>query len=207
VVTFIHAWLALFAWAAVTFMVLERLVPRVRARVPWRRIVIAGGLLGAGAWIGEQLSWVPPEPGHVMAVAAGWVIAELIAYWIHRAMHRVPWLWRFHRVHHEDVPLAWPTAWYAHPIDSALFSAAMLVGAVATGGGVPTAGWFVVGRRAWTVALHANIAWPASRLDGVIATPPFHHRHHREDLPPANFASTLPVFDRLFGTFRPADRS
>jgi len=27
-----------------------------------------------------------------------------------------------------------------------------------------------------------------------------HHRHHCEDLAPANFASTLPVLDRLFGT-------
>ena len=55
-------------------------------------------------------------------------------------------------------------------------------------------------RRAWTIVLHADLAWPPSALDRVIATPPFHRRHHREDLPPGNFASTLPVLDRVFGT-------
>ncbi len=42
--------------------------------------------------------------------------------------------------------------------------------------------WFFVGRRAWTVALHANVAWPSA----------------------ANFASTLPILDRIFGTSAPA---
>jgi sterol desaturase/sphingolipid hydroxylase (fatty acid hydroxylase superfamily) len=133
-------------------------------------------------------------------VLAG-LVAELVVYWLHRAMHRVPWLWRFHRLHHDGAPLAWVSAWRVHPVDAALFAAAALIGGVVAGSGAPAALGFVVGRRAWTVLLHADVAWPASPCDRVVATPPFHERHHREDLPAANFASTLPVLDQLFGTY------
>jgi hypothetical protein len=44
-----------------------------------------------------------------------------------------------------------------------------------------------------------RVAWPARPLDRIIATPPFHHRHHREDLTPASVASTFPVLDHLSG--------
>jgi len=88
-----------------------------------------------------------------------------------------------------------------HPVDAALFATCALLGGVLAGAGAPGAAWFVVGRRAWTVLLHANIAWPTSALDRIVATPAFHHRHHREDRAPANFASTLPVLDHLFGTW------
>ncbi|MEP6863497.1 MAG: hypothetical protein ABJE66_22930 [Deltaproteobacteria bacterium] len=37
-------------------------------------------------------------------------------------------------------------------------------------------------------------------ITDAFATPAFHARHHREELAPANFASTLPILDRLFGT-------
>src|SRR5262245_10652909 len=93
---FVIAWLAFFAWALVTFTLLERLAPRKRVPIAWRRIAIAGLLLGIGAWIAERFVWVPREASSVILVVIGWVIAELLIYWIHRAMHRVPLLWRFH---------------------------------------------------------------------------------------------------------------
>ena len=74
----------------------------------------------------------------------------------------------------------------------------------AVGGGLPAAAWFVLARRAWAVVLHANLAWPPTALDYVIATPAFHDRHHREDLPAANFSTTLPILDLVCGTYRRA---
>jgi sterol desaturase/sphingolipid hydroxylase (fatty acid hydroxylase superfamily) len=198
---FVLGWAVFVAWSLATFTALERVWPRRRYRVPVTRIAAAAALMLGASLVARALA-TAPVAAPVVRVAAAWLVTELLHYALHRAMHRVPLLWRFHRMHHDGAPLAWTTAWYLHPVDSALFAAAAVVAGVVTGAGVPAALWFVVGRRAWTVVLHANIAWPASRLDAVIATPPFHARHHREDLPAANFASTLPVLDRLFGTAR-----
>jgi len=66
---------------------------------------------------------------------------------------------------------------------------------------------------AWAIATFTTLERLVPRhraIDRVVATPAFHHRHHCEDLPPANFASTLPLLDQLFGTFVPStpdDRS
>lgn len=200
---FALGWLAFVAWAIATFSALERLVPRHRAPLPARRIAIAAGLLAAEAAIARALLWSSPEPSSLARAALAWLLAEVAHYAVHRAMHRVPWLWRFHRLHHDGEPLAWATAWYVHPVDAALFAGATTLGALVAGEAAPAMLWFLVGRRAWTVALHANLAWPASALDRVVATPAFHHRHHCEELPPGNFASTLPILDQLFGTFAP----
>ena len=204
-IAFALAWLSFVAWSGLTFTALERLAPRVRYRVPASKIVVASMLLAAEAVLARLIIWTP-ESGAVVRIAAGWFVTELLMYWVHRAQHAVPWLWRFHRLHHRDEPLAWATAWYSHPVDTALFAGCALVGGLACGAGAPASALFVMVRRAWTVLLHANVRWPASALDVVVATPPFHHRHHIEDLAPANFASTLPVLDRWFGTFAAAAR-
>jgi sterol desaturase/sphingolipid hydroxylase (fatty acid hydroxylase superfamily) len=204
---FALGWVAFVAWALASFTALEHLVPRHHAPVPARRIALAAVLLAAEGAISRALVWAEPDPSSLARAVLAWLLAELAHYAVHRAMHRVSWLWRFHRLHHDGEPLAWATAWYLHPVDSALFAAAITLGAVVAGEGAPAMVWLIVGRRAWTVVLHANIAWPPSALDRVIATPAFHHRHHREDLPPANFASTLPLLDQLFGTYAAASPS
>jgi len=201
--SFALGWLAFVAWAIATFTALERLVPRHRAPLPVHRIAIAAALLAAEGAIARALVWTSPDPSSLARAVLAWLLAEAAHYAVHRAMHRVPWLWRFHRLHHDGEPLAWATAWYVHPVDAALFAAATTLGAVVAGEGAPAMLWFLVGRRAWTVVLHANLAWPPSAIDRVVATPAFHHRHHCEELPPANFASTLPLLDQLFGTFAP----
>lgn len=155
-------------------------------------------LLGANVAIAHLLARVIDLQGG--RVVLGWLVGEVLLYAQHRAMHRVPLLWRYHRLHHDDVPLAWTTTWYTHPIDATLETLCGIVAALLVGGGMPSALWFVVGRRVWAIVLHANIAWPASGLDRLIATPAFHARHHREELPAANFASTLPALDWLLGT-------
>lgn len=194
-------WLALVAWTIVAFSAFERVRPRHHHHPRVRDVALAAGLLAVNVGIAQLIvRTVAVRGGHVVV---GWLVAEVLAYGLHRAMHRVPLLWRFHRLHHSRGSLAWTTTWLIHPIDAALTAASGVLAAVLVGGGLPSAVWFVVGRRVWAIALHANVAWPAGTLDRVIATPAFHERHHREDLEPANFASTLPVLDCLFGSYRP----
>jgi sterol desaturase/sphingolipid hydroxylase (fatty acid hydroxylase superfamily) len=198
--SFAVAWCAFVVWALASFTALESVWARHAGRPGVRRIAIAAGLMAIDGAIARLVVRTSDAGAPMARLVLAWLVTELAMYGVHRAMHRVPWLWRFHRLHHGGGPLAWTTAWLIHPIDALLFASAAALGGLLGGAGIPGAVWFIVGRRAWTVVLHANIAWPASVLDRVIATPAFHHRHHREDREPANFASTLPVLDWLFGS-------
>ena len=194
------AWLLAVGWTATTFTALEWLWPRRRSVASWRRMAVGAALLAIDAALMKVIT-VPSSSSSCLRCAATWVVAELLAYWIHRAMHRVPLLWRFHRLHHSG-EVSWSHAWLVHPVDAALFALSASTACMIVGGSLPAIAAYVVGRRAWTVLLHANIRWPASRLDHLIATPPFHQRHHERGANAANFAGTLPILDHLFGTWQ-----
>jgi sterol desaturase/sphingolipid hydroxylase (fatty acid hydroxylase superfamily) len=196
---FAIGWGALVAWSLIAFSLIERGRPRHHHRPGMRRVAVAATLLAINAAIAQAVL----HAAHVGSgrVAVAWLAIELAHYAMHRAMHRVPLLWRFHRLHHAPEPLVWTTAWYVHPVDATLSATSSIVAALAVGGSSPMAAWFIVTRRIWSIVLHANLEWPTSPLDALVATPAFHALHHREDLPPGNFASTLPVLDRMFGTY------
>jgi len=202
----IVGWLVLVAWATPVFVLLEWFVPARRARIAWRAIAFAIALVGLDAVVTRVIAYSPPSAS-MLRCAAAFGLAEVIAYAIHRAMHRVPMLWRFHRLHHVDEPVAWHVAWRVHPIDAALFAAGNVAACALVGAPLPAGVAFVVARRLLTILVHANIAWRPSPLDAVLATPPFHHLHHDEARAPVNFAITLPIVDRLFGTYAKPRRS
>lgn len=69
------------------------------------------------------------------------------------------------------------------------------------GGGTPLLLATVVSI-AWGYFIHANVRWRFGWAESVIATPAFHRWHHSNgDVRDRNYASTLPLYDRLFGTF------
>lgn len=193
--------MAFTAGAVPALIAIELCVPRRRMPVQWRAIVIGGGLLVVNSAVAHALI-AAPESSSTVRVVLAWIIGEVFAYWVHRAMHAVPWLWRFHRVHHGPEPMAWHRSWWIHPIDIAMFTLAADASCMIAGAPHAAAAWLLVVRRMWSLLLHANVRWPASVVDRVLVTPSFHHRHHREDLPPANFAGNIAWLDRLFGTWR-----
>jgi sterol desaturase/sphingolipid hydroxylase (fatty acid hydroxylase superfamily) len=189
-------WLLFAAGATAMFVALEQLAPRTPQPIRWRAIAVATVLLGIDGAITQRTRM--PASGTAARMVLAFVLVELADYALHRAMHAHPLLWRFHRLHHDE-PLAWHVAWRIHPVDAALFALGTTAACWLAGAPLPTAAAFVIGRRVWSALLHANLAWPASALDHVIATPAFHRVHHEAR---ANFASTLPGIDRLLGTYR-----
>ena len=142
-------------------------------------------------------------------VGIGMVLGEATYYWAHRAMHQVPLLWRFHAVHHAAEEVDWLVSTRAHPVDIALGHLAGLVPLYAFGLAQPLGQstdlaplLFVVIGMGWGFFIHANLPWRLGPLRWVISTPGFHHWHHtRADHVDRNFASLLPGFDVLFGTY------
>ena len=131
----------------------------------------------------------------------GWTYA-----W-HRLNHRIPFLWRFHRVHHADAKMDVSTAGRFH-FGEIVFSSALRIPLIA-----------LVGAYAWELILyetmmfavvqfhHANIVLPA-KIDRVlnwfIVTPAMHKVHHSRlrNETDSNYSAFLSIWDRLFHSFR-----
>jgi sterol desaturase/sphingolipid hydroxylase (fatty acid hydroxylase superfamily) len=136
---------------------------------------------------------------------------DLVIYLQHRAFHRIPFFWRFHRMHHTDLDIDVSTGNRFHPLEI-LFSLVIKMGAVAIlGAPVVAVVIFEVVLNATSLFNHGNLRIPADIdrwLRLMLVTPDMHRVHHsvipRET--DSNFSFNLPWWDRLLGTYRDQPR-
>lgn len=136
----------------------------------------------------------------------GGILARSFGAWlVHLAMHKVPVLWRVHKVHHCDREMDISTTVRFHPLEFAI-QVPITLGIVVLFGIPPMAILvFELLDAAIAVFSHANIRL-APRLERVmgwfIITPSMHRVHHSSYQPEtdSNYGATLSVWDRLFGT-------
>jgi sterol desaturase/sphingolipid hydroxylase (fatty acid hydroxylase superfamily) len=142
-------------------------------------------------------------------MVAAMIVGEIGFYWGHRWSHEFPLLWRFHAVHHSATHVNFLVNTRAHPVDMVFTRLCGLALLYATGlaspvGPNPTlvpALVLIIGSL-WSYFIHANVRWRLGPLEEIISSPAFHHWHHTlEDHKDHNYASMLPVMDRVFGTF------
>jgi len=137
-----------------------------------------------------------------LQLAEALLIAECAGYWSHRASHRVPWLWRFHEVHHSIEEMDWLAAARLHPIDQVFRQACVFVPLYMLGFSKGSFGGVLVLLTFQAIFVHANVRLTFGPLRWLIATPEFHHWHHSNDPSHynSNFAGEFPLLDALFGT-------
>lgn len=140
-------------------------------------------------------------------VALAFVVAETGFYWGHRLSHEIPWLWRFHALHHTAERMHFLTNTRNHPVDMVITRLFGLVPLYMLGlagpslAGSATPALLMVLGNVWGFFIHANLRWRLGPLEWIVTTPAFHHWHHsRHDHINRNYASTLPFLDRLFGS-------
>ncbi len=134
----------------------------------------------------------------------GWFVGTFFFYWWHRVRHMNGWWQLFHQVHHSPARIEAITSFYKHPVeilvDSALAAAVMypLLGCSLEG-----ALWFNFFAATGEFFYHSNFKSPPW-LKYIIQTPELHSVHHELDVHRYNFAD-LPIWDRMFGTYRDTD--
>jgi sterol desaturase/sphingolipid hydroxylase (fatty acid hydroxylase superfamily) len=134
----------------------------------------------------------------------GALVCEFVAYGMHRLMHRVPLLWRFHAVHHGSRDPRWYTAFRFHPIDGVLSTVVPVVAAACLGFDRAALSVYLSVVFVTTLFAHANVWFPGRWVSELVSTPDFHRRHHDTHFSGTNFALVLPVLDRIFGSRAPA---
>jgi sterol desaturase/sphingolipid hydroxylase (fatty acid hydroxylase superfamily) len=175
------------------------------------RVLIPTAAVGI-AVIAAQRGWglfnIAPWPAWLEFVL-GFAILDLVIYAQHVAFHKVPVLWRLHRMHHADLDIDVTTGLRFHPIEILISMGIKIVVVVLVGVPALAVLAFEVVLNATSMFNHANVKMPAwldriVRL--VIVTPDMHRVHHsilRHETD-SNFGFNMPWWDRLFGTYRAA---
>jgi sterol desaturase/sphingolipid hydroxylase (fatty acid hydroxylase superfamily) len=171
------------ALAAALLVPLEQLWPKVLSS-PSSSPSSRTGWIGDIAWltlgaatlefvVGPVLAAASPSPSSSswLGLVGALLGAELGAYASHRLMHSVPWLWRFHAVHHDAAVMTWSKAWRQHPVDVAVHAIAVALPGLLCGVSLSGFGAVLLLRRLWTGFLHANVSLRFGVLEHVVATP------------------------------------
>jgi lathosterol oxidase len=137
------------------------------------------------------------------------VVADLAEYAVHRLFHRVPWLWRFHAIHHSARELDWLAGSRLHLLDIVVTRGLSFVPLYLFGFAQPAIYAYLIFVSFHAVFIHANVRFRFPALEPWLVLPRFHHWHHaaHAEAIDKNFAIHLPLIDRLFGTaYLPTDR-
>ncbi len=121
-------------------------------------------------------------------------------YWAHRVTHEVPFLWRFHSVHHSISEMDWVASARVHPLDQVFTHAAVVVPLYLLGFNGAVFGGVVVFFALLALFQHANVRLRFPVVRWVINTPEWHHWHHALDAEAINKNYGIPVVDKVFGT-------
>jgi len=149
-----------------------------------------------------------PLPAWLLFVG-GFLALDLGDYVFHRLSHQWRWLWLLHSVHHSDAQLDVSTNLRAHPghVLATVLTKPMVMAAF----GIPL--WVWMARELVSIPItqlqHSAVRLPPALervLRPFILTPHLHRIHHSPaaNETNSNFGGVLPLWDKLFGTYRDA---
>ena len=133
------------------------------------------------------------------------VLADFIQWNIHRLLHRVNWLWEFHKVHHSVKEMGFAAHFRFHWMEAIIYKTLQYLPLALIGFGLDD--FFII----YIIAIaighlnHSNLNWNYGPLKYIFNNPKMHIWHHAKKLPEnhrygVNFGLSLSVWDYLFKT-------
>lgn len=132
------------------------------------------------------------------------IIADFIQWNVHRLLHRSPWLWRFHQVHHSVEQMGFAAHLRFHWMETVVYKTIQYIPLAMIGFGISD---FII-IHIIAVAIghlnHSNIRITYGPLKYVLNNPVMHLWHHAKALPDGlygvNYGISLSIWDYLFKT-------
>ncbi len=142
-----------------------------------------------------------------LEVLLAYIVLDMVVYWQHVFMHKIPFLWRLHRVHHSDVDMDVTTGVRFHPIEIILSLIIKAIVVTIIGAPLLAVLLFELSLNIFPMFNHANITLPKKMdkyLRYVLVTPDMHRVHHsnRQEETDSNFGFSVPWWDYLFTSYR-----
>ncbi|CAM3952930.1 sterol desaturase family protein [Pseudoalteromonas byunsanensis] len=174
----------------------------------------------------EVLEWLFGQPLHLVWPESAviviftlmlFIVDDLTRFLLHLLLHKVPFLWEFHKVHHSAKVLTPFTIYRSHPVESYLYACRMALtqGLVVGFGyhffGTELSMYDILGANAFVFIFnicganlrhsHIRFSW-GDKLEGWFISPAQHQIHHSDNPQhfDANLGSALAVWDRMYGS-------
>lgn len=201
--------------------------PRPKRDIAFMFTGMAAQSILSGALVGSALGYLVAKawPAHAGSLnhlsfaimfPAIFLFQEFAHYWVHRYAHEWRWLWKLHRTHHSAQQLNMAVV-YRYNIFWVVLLPQAWVGAFAVYfGQVEAYATAVMVTYVVNLATHSNYRWdlwlrekfPKTEsawrvIENIITLPDTHHAHHaygKDAHPNGNYAITIFLFDRMFGT-------
>jgi len=219
--------------SSLVFIAIEKLIPLRRDQPVFRpgwqtdfthfivnHLLVGLALLVVNFAIHRLFDWAVWEPLRAAVGGLPFVpqllllllVADLVQYWTHRAYHEVPFLWRFHAVHHSAQHMDWMAGSRLHLFELVTTRVAILGVLHVLGFAKEAMDAYIVIVGFHAVFNHANVRLPEffnrAPLKYLLVTPDFHHWHHSSEREAIdrNYAAHFAFLDHLFGTAVKSDR-
>lgn len=207
--------LGLLILIAIGFFMVERLWPAMelpKVQNWWGRIILVnsiqfGILVLAGLtwdrWLSRiSLFHLSSHVNDLIAAAIAYLVSTFVYYWWHRFRHESRFFWLLcHQLHHSPRRIELLTSFYKHPVEITINSIlSSLIVYTLLGCSITASAYYTVLIAVAEYFYHWNINTP-HWLGYLIQRPESHRVHHQYQHHTNNFAD-LPIWDKLFGTFK-----
>lgn len=159
------------------------------------------GLFGITNLVAVQLNNLPIWVQFLII----FVIADFIQWNVHVMLHRVPWMWNFHKLHHSVKQMGFAAHLRFHWMETIIYKTVQYLPLAMIG--VSIEKFFIMHMFAVLIGHlnHANLGWGYGPLGYLFNNPKMHIWHHAKDLPAnhkygVNYGISLSIWDYIFGT-------
>ncbi|WP_104041090.1 sterol desaturase family protein [Vibrio hyugaensis] len=205
------------------FVLIEKLIPHKKnqpvLREEWQgdlnhfllnHLIVGFVLLLTNKFVHGAFGWA--VSGEIQSVINGLpfalqlfliiLVADLVQYTAHRGYHEIPFLWRFHAVHHSAKHMDWLAGSRQHILELIATRSLVLTPIFVLGFSEAIIDLYVIIVGIQAVFNHANVQVKFGWLKYIIVTPQFHHWHHSSDKAAIdrNYAAHFSFLDYLLGT-------
>jgi len=134
------------------------------------------------------------------------ILADFIQWSVHNALHRIPWLWRFHKVHHSVKQMGFAAHFRFHFMENVFYKSTLYI-FLSLVFGFKLEYAFII----YAISIlighlnHANVGWDYGLFRYILNNPKMHIWHHSKALPEThqkgmNFGISLSIWDYIFKT-------
>jgi len=145
----------------------------------------------------------PTELNIFIQLVFALIISEFGLYWFHRGCHEIPFLWRFHRIHHNPQRLYWFNATRFHYIDVTLLQVSGILPLLILGAEAKIIALVTIFSTVHGFWQHINAQQDQRILNYIFSGPELHRWHHnvKSEIANHNYGNNLIIWDHVFKTF------